>query len=166
MLVGSLGGVASPARHDTDLMGADLDLDGPVELPLTPTHEHGLVVLSGRLAVDGVTIGPDQLAYLGRGRPHLSIDADGPTRALLLGGEPFGQDILMWWNFVARTRDEVTEAWRAWDADDGRFGSVASTLSASPPPGPNGSPLTTPPPAEAPRYPGPAGPSPAESPSP
>ena len=128
MLVGSLGDVASPARHDTDLMGADLDLDGPVELPLSPTHEHGLVVLSGRLAVDGVTVGPDQLAYLGRGRPHLSIDADGPTRALLLGGEPFGQDILMWWNFVARTRDEVTEAWRAWNADDGRFGSVASTL--------------------------------------
>jgi len=128
VLVGSLGEVTSPARRDTDLMGADLALDGAVEVPLSPAREHGLVVLSGRVAVDGVTVGPDQLAYLGGGRTHLAVATDGPSRALLLGGEPFGHDILMWWNFVARTRDEVTEAWRAWNADDARFGPVTSTL--------------------------------------
>jgi hypothetical protein len=35
----------------------------------------------------------------------------------------------MWWNFVARTLDEITDAWRAWrDHDDDRFGPVPSSL--------------------------------------
>jgi hypothetical protein len=35
----------------------------------------------------------------------------------------------MWWNFVARSKDEITEAWRAWQAHDfDRFGAVASKL--------------------------------------
>jgi hypothetical protein len=34
----------------------------------------------------------------------------------------------MWWNYVARTREEFTRAHRSWVDDDGRFGTVASPL--------------------------------------
>lgn len=34
----------------------------------------------------------------------------------------------MWWNFVARTRDEVEAAHVDWATDAGRFGRVASAL--------------------------------------
>ena len=53
----------------------------------------------------------------------------GGARALVLGGEPLGVEIKMWWNFVARTEDEITEAWRAWRShDEDRFGPVPSRL--------------------------------------
>ncbi len=136
VLVGTLGGVTSPARCDSQLMGADLAIVGPVELALDPAHEHGLVVLSGHVVVDGVRVLPDELAYLGGGRHQLGLHTDEATRALLLGGEPFGSDILMWWNFVARDRGEVDAAWRDWQAGSDRFGPVASTLArvTAPPP--------------------------------
>ena len=49
--------------------------------------------------------------------------ASGPVRVLLLGGAPFGESILMWWNFVARTTDEITAARDDWQAHR-RFGEV------------------------------------------
>ena len=51
-----------------------------------------------------------------------------PTRAVLLGGEPFEEPIIMWWNFVARNRDEIDEAYASWAEQDDRFGRVRSTL--------------------------------------
>ena len=108
-----------------------------MEIPVEPAHEHGLVVLTGHLVVDGVRVEPDELAYLGLGREELHLDTDEPTRALLLGGEPFGSDIFMWWNFVARDRAEIEAAWRDWQAGDDRFGTVASTLARIPAPRPS-----------------------------
>ena len=35
----------------------------------------------------------------------------------------------MWWNFVARSRDELTDAWIDWrDGNEDRFGPVPSSL--------------------------------------
>ncbi len=46
-----------------------------------------------------------------------------PVRALLLGGAPFGETVLMWWNFVARTTEEIVAAREDWEAGR-RFGEV------------------------------------------
>ncbi len=130
VLVGTLAGATSPARHDTDLVGAQLDLDGgPAVIPVQSHHEHALVVAEGSVEVDGQVVEPGNLAYLGMARDELALSADGPSRALLLGGVPFGEPVLMWWNFVARTREEISEAQRAWATGDAdRFGRVASHL--------------------------------------
>jgi redox-sensitive bicupin YhaK (pirin superfamily) len=129
VLVGSFGGVTSPARRDTDHVGVELVLArGRSSLPLDPRFEHGLVVIEGRLSLGTHVLETGHLAYVGLGRDHLDIEATEPTRALLIGGEPFPEPLLMWWNYVARTRDEVAEAHRSWVADDGRFGRVASSL--------------------------------------
>lgn len=133
VLVGSLLGAESPARVDTPLLGAELDLRGGVTTwPLDPAFEHALVVLDGAIGVDGRGVEPGSLAYLGQGRDEVAFDAVGPARALLLGGEPFGAEVVMWWNFVGRARDEMTDAWRSWQAADDRFGRVESRLARIP----------------------------------
>ena len=137
VLVGSLAGAASPARQDTPLLGAELATAGAgaVDLPLDPAFEHALVVLDGAVAVGDATVGPGALAYLGRGRDALGLTTTGPTRALLLGGEPFAEPIVMAWNFVGRSRDELDRAAADWNAgDDDRFGPVASALPRIPAP--------------------------------
>ena len=119
----------SPARRDTEHMGVELTLRGPgTEVPLRTDYEHALVVLQGRVTVDGVPVEPGVLAYLGLGRDQCRFEVEAPARALLLGGVPFPEPILMWWNFVGRSREELSEARRQWTADDGRFGHVRSSL--------------------------------------
>ncbi len=129
VLVGELDGARSPAWRDTDQVGVDLDLrPGTTVLPLRRDHEHGLVVFAGAVTLDGARVGPGHLAYLGTGRDEGALIATGPARALLVGGVPLGVPLLMWWNFVARTREEIVDAYLAWHNDDGRFGTVDSPL--------------------------------------
>ena len=134
VLVGALGGTTSPARRDTDHFGVDLVLTrGSVDLPLRLEHEHALVVLDGAVSVAGHAVVPGSLAYLGSGRDELRLAVEAPARALLVGGVPFAEPVLMWWNFVARTREEITDAYRAWGAGKGgRFAPVRSNLDPIP----------------------------------
>jgi redox-sensitive bicupin YhaK (pirin superfamily) len=109
-------------------VGVDLNLHGAITVPLHQEWEYALVVLEGAVGVDGTALVPGKLGYLGRGRTELSLDVREPTRAMLLGGEPFEEPILMWWNFVARSRDEIDTAYASWARQDDRFGRVRSTL--------------------------------------
>ena len=137
VLIGSVAGVTSPARADTDHLGADIALPpGRTVVPLAAGAEHALIVVEGSVAVGGQPLGPGRLGLLGVGRDEVPVDADGPARALLLGGTPFPDELVMWWNYVARTRDEVVTAHRDWSAGDARFGTVASPLPRIDVPGP------------------------------
>jgi redox-sensitive bicupin YhaK (pirin superfamily) len=137
VIVGELGGTASPARHDTPLVGADVALTGGVAtVPLRADWEYAVLPLRGPVGIEGEVAGPGQLAYLGLGRDVLDLDpVDGEARLLLLGGEPF-EPVVMWWNFVARSREELAAAYASWQADDGRFGRVGSALPRIPAPPP------------------------------
>jgi hypothetical protein len=129
VLVGELDSSRSPARRDTDHLGADLSLQrGVTSVPLEPTYEYALVVTKGGISVEGHVVTPGHLAYLGTGRDELGLRAEVPSRVLLLGGTPFPEKLLMWWNFVARTRDEIEVGYEGWAAGSVRFGSVASGL--------------------------------------
>ncbi|MFC4858060.1 pirin family protein [Actinophytocola glycyrrhizae] len=121
VLMGTLGDLTSPATAHTPIVGADLTLTGPAELPLRPDHEHAV------LAVDPVTVAGTEVArghllYLGTGRSGLRLDGTG--RALLLGGEPFPDELVMWWNFVGRSHEEIATARADWEAAAPRFGEV------------------------------------------
>ncbi len=129
VVIGELAGVRSPARHDTELLGADLALPiGRTHLPLDARFEHALIVLQGTATVDGSALTPGHLAYLGRGRPDLSVATTEGARTFLIGGVPLGEPIEMWWNFVARHRREMEVAYRDWELGSERFGVVRSTL--------------------------------------
>lgn len=129
VIIGEVDGTTSPARRDTEHVGIDLDLrPGTSTLPLRPDFEYALVVVQGRVAVHGTPVLPGHLGYLGIGRDEGVFSVDEPARALLIGGVPFPDPILMWWNYVARTQDEVADAHRAWSTRGDRFGAVDSRL--------------------------------------
>jgi redox-sensitive bicupin YhaK (pirin superfamily) len=132
--MGSLGGVTSPARHDTELLGVELDLRGGSAFGVDSSYEHGIVVLEGAISIDGVTLTPGHLGFVPPGRDALAIEPTEATRAILLGGEPFTERPYLWWNFVARSRAEVEVARREWMDDTGRFGTVDSALARTPAP--------------------------------
>ena len=127
MLVGSFGGITSPARRDSDPVGVELDFHGgAVTVPMDSTYEYALIVANGSVLVEGVVVEPGALAYLGTGRDEIRFESRGVSRALLIGGVPFDERLFMWWNFVARSQEEISDAWRAWASGDERFGRVAS----------------------------------------
>ena len=129
VLVGRLGDAVSPARHDTDHVGVDLSLHGgDTTLALRDDVEYALIVLSGAARVDDHVVEPGHLAYLGLGRDEIRLTSRERSRALLVGGVPFEEPVMMWWNYVARTRQEILDAHQSWMTNDGRFGRVDSTL--------------------------------------
>ena len=137
VLVGALAGATSPARADTPLLGAAIDLrPGATEVGLDPSYEHLVVVLDGVLVLDDRPVRPGQSGYLGIGRESVLLTAPDGARVLLLGGVPFEERIVMWWNFVGRSREEVAEAGAQWERGEGRFGRVQTSLPRVPLPTP------------------------------
>lgn len=148
VVMGSLGPVESPATVHTPIVGAELRLPAGVDVsvPLREDWEYALYGMTGTAVVEmgmdatdadaarrsspaiepGTTASVDhtRLIYLGKGRDHLELRSDEGARVFLLGGEPFEADIVMWWNFVARSHDEIVEAREAWEAQEERFGAV------------------------------------------
>lgn len=129
VFLGSLLGQRSPVPTATPLLGAELELRADAELRLSvdPTFEHGLLVDHGTVRVGDLDLCDQELGYVAPGRDHLDLVAiAGPARVLLLGGPPFGEEIVMWWNFVARTHEEIL-AWREeWQAQITRDGAVVA----------------------------------------
>jgi hypothetical protein len=138
VLIGRHLDLSSPARTDSELVGLELRLGaGDSVVELRPDFEYALVVTSGALGAGGTMVEPGHLAYLGRGRGEITVASNGDTTALLLGGTPSDETLVMWWNFVARTQDEISDAYESWSKHDQRFGPVDSTLArieVGPPP--------------------------------
>ena len=131
LFAGALHGQVSPARGDTPIVGLDLALRrGTSVVPTSTSFEHAVVPLDGRIGVGPEVIEEGWLALVPAGIDELPVhsDSDG-ARALVLGGEPLGERVEMWWNFVARDKDEITAAWRDWRDRTDRFAHVDTPLS-------------------------------------
>ena len=126
VLMGTLAGVTSPAAGHTPLVAAEIQLGSSAagSLPLRPDFEYAILALDGPVTVDGVTVKPGPLLYLGAGLESVRLGAESPVRALLLGGEPFEERLVMWWNFVARDHDEIVQMRADWADETPRFGVV------------------------------------------
>ena len=134
VFVGSLLGHSSPVTAFTELVGAQLDLPAgaSVSIPVDPAFEHGLIVDAGAPTLQGVPVAATQLGVVPAGVDELTVEAGAqPLRALLIGGVPLGEQIVMWWNFVGRSHEEVVAFREQWQAEvigganpDGRFGHV------------------------------------------
>lgn len=117
VFLGSLLGDSSPVRTFTPLLGAELVLDPGTTLclPLDASYEHGVLVDLGSVTVAGVAARSADLAYVPTGADEVVlVTGDGGARLLVLGGPPFGEAIVMWWNFVGRTHDEIVAYREAW----------------------------------------------------
>lgn len=128
VFLGELAGQASPVVTHTPLLGAQIDLPvgASVELDVDGDFEHGLLLDRGAVEMSGVPVRAGELAYQGAGPRVLAVANTGtePVRAVLLGGTPFDEELLMWWNFVGRSHDEIVEFRSEWQAQSARFGRV------------------------------------------
>lgn len=128
VLVGELAGARSPVRTFSPLLGAEVVLPprGRVVLDVDPAYEHGVLVDTGVVRLSGTRLARGEIGYAGTGADRLSLeDLSGEgARVMLLGGAPFGEEIVMWWNFVARSHDEVVAVREEWNARGPRFGEV------------------------------------------
>jgi quercetin 2,3-dioxygenase len=134
VFLGTLAGDTSPVPTFSPLLGAEIVVapHATVTLDVDPAFEHGLLVDTGAIRVGGSGLDPTdvaaaELAYVAPGPARLDLanDDDTPARLLLLGGTPFGEQIVMWWNFVARTHDEIVAFREAWEDDPAsRYGHV------------------------------------------
>jgi quercetin 2,3-dioxygenase len=125
VILGSLIGARSPGKTYSPAVGVDVALDAGAELllPLEPDFEHAVLVMSGSVDVDGATLTPGAMIYLGCARRNLRLASATGARVLLLGGAPFEEEIVMWWNFIARSNDEIAAARTQWMTGE-RFGDV------------------------------------------
>ncbi|MBI1397359.1 MAG: pirin family protein [Betaproteobacteria bacterium] len=142
VLAGSHDGERAPGTFHSPLVGLDLSAraGAQVSLPLDRSFEHVLLALDGDVTVGDEPLAPGVLAFFTPGRAQVAFRCTSEARLLLVGGRPFGEDVLLWWNFVARRPDEVVRAAAEWNAGDGAFGRVS---------GYDGEPLRAPDPAVA-----------------
>jgi redox-sensitive bicupin YhaK (pirin superfamily) len=125
VFAGLLAGATLDHTYFSPLVGADLQVHraSTLTLPLDPRFEHAVLVLQGDAAIDGQPLASDTMYYLGCARSDTTLTSRTGARVLLIGGQPFPETILMWWNFVARTPEELTAARAAWEAHQ-HFGEV------------------------------------------
>ncbi len=156
VFVGSLWGSTSPVAVETALLGVEVALSpgASVDLPVPSGFEVGVLVDSGAVAVAGTALGVGELGVMDA-RPRAAAPAGSPERGagggaaggaggvgdglrleagsdgallVVLAGEPFGEELVMWWNFVGRSHDDVVAARQAWEAEatggPARFGAV------------------------------------------
>ncbi|MGC9522043.1 MAG: pirin family protein [Anaerolineae bacterium] len=125
---GTLVDVVSPVKHYSALVGAEVTVHPGETLgcDLEPEYEHALLLLDGNCAFEGRSLQAKQLYDQGAGRSSASFTSESGGRVLLVGGPPFPEEILMWWNFVARTPEEIAEARADWQAHR-RFGEVRAS---------------------------------------
>ncbi len=130
VVMGTLAGASSPAQAYTPLVGAQLTI-GPgsrIQVPLEADWEHALILLEGDVAIggpDGVCAAQNDLNYVGAGLDSVEVVSDTGALVFLLGGEPLDEELVMWWNFVGRSHEDIVEAWHGWQERSARFGEVA-----------------------------------------
>jgi len=126
VLVGDLLGQHSPAVTHTPLLGAEVRLaqQGTYEIPLAESFEHALMLIEGDVTVTGQPLAAGPLRYLAEGRSSVEFTTTNGAHLLLIGGEPFEEELVMWWNFIGRTHEEIALARSGWENADVRFGHV------------------------------------------
>jgi len=125
LLAGEFLNSVSPVKVYSPLIGLKLNAtnDTTCFLPLNPKFEYGILPLIGNIEIANEIVDIDTLLYLPCGQSKISVRLQKGSRALIIGGEPFKEDILIWWNFVARTKEEMIKATTAWN-NHAAFGEV------------------------------------------
>lgn len=124
-ILGEFAGASSAGRQFSPGVGAEIAVDAGARVcrELRPGFEYGVLLATGDATVLGAPVALNTLYYLGTGRHEIVISSAGGARLILVGGAPFGETILMWWNFVARTAEEITAARNSWE-DCGAAGEI------------------------------------------
>jgi len=125
VMMGQLGGAQSPATTYSPMVGAELRVrQGMVQVPLRPDFEHAILAVSDSCAIDGAYVGHRQMRYLGPGHSDVRVEVSVDSTLLLVGGAPFAEHLVMWWNFIGRSHEDIERARLDWENAAVRFGHV------------------------------------------
>ena len=85
VFAGHLEGAVSPASYFSPLLGADVHVHPrhDLVLPLNPSFEHAILVMSGDCALDGQPLEQRMLYYLGTARANAGFSSTDGGRILL-----------------------------------------------------------------------------------
>ena len=129
VLVGEFMGHAAMAKTFSPLLGVELVLEpGTHKIPVDAGMEHGLMLVAGDVAVAGQGMEPASLHYFEVGESELEVIVSKAATMMLLGGEPLQEKILMWWNFIGRTHEDIATARSQWNKREARFGSFEDNV--------------------------------------
>jgi hypothetical protein len=139
VFLGSLLDVESPVTTPTPLLGAELLLDADAEtvLDVPAGHEHAVLLDDGDVTVDGQALEPAEVGYLPTGRTRITLRSATGARLLVIGGEPLGERIVMWWNFIGRSHEDIVAARDRWTAEIDPGPSPSGPSGPAGPPGPS-----------------------------
>ncbi len=123
LFIGEFMGLRSPAKMYSPLVGAEIDIarHGSAKLNLNADFEYGILLVSGDLGINKSEISFGDLHYIPSGSSDLQLDSVDGAKFVLLGGEPFNEKILMWWNFIGRTQEEIEVMRNDWNSQSERF---------------------------------------------
>ena len=122
VLAGEALGLTAPAEVHTPMMGIDLHASrstgtARAQVPLRADFEHAVMSLSGQVMVEGQPLPEQELIYLPPGTLEVGLECAPDSRLLIIGGEPLDEAIVLWWNFVGRTTEEMQTARAQWEAE-------------------------------------------------
>ncbi len=118
LIMGRFSTHSASTNDHSPLLAAELTLfpSHPLHLPLDTSFEHALLILDGEATLEGRPLTPDILYYLGLNRHSIELSSTHGARCLLIGGTPLQEPVLLWWNFVARTNEELAAARNDWES--------------------------------------------------
>lgn len=119
----------SEAKIYSPLMGAEISGNaGRFVLPRNADFEYGILVDQGSIIINGDRVDANQLHYIPTGTSDISIQSSENFRAIVIGGEPFNEQIIMWWNFIGRTHEEIQAMRLDWENQSPRFKSFEDRI--------------------------------------
>ncbi|QOR69300.1 pirin family protein [Ruania alkalisoli] len=121
VFLGSAFGDSAPISTATQLLGAEVRLKpGARVLVDQPGFELGVLVDTGEVTMGGTALPAGHLGFREAREESLVLAAGGEgARVVVFGGPPFGEEIVMWWNFVGRDHDEIVAFRSAWQTEIG-----------------------------------------------
>jgi len=127
LLAGEFAGQRAAARVYSEMVALDLvsSAGDDITLDLRADFEYAILPTQGKVGLEGQAIGKTRFAYMSPGRSHVTLSLSPGGRCLLVGGKPFESEVHLWWNFVASSREYITQAFMDWQAGSERFGAVA-----------------------------------------
>ena len=122
---GQFGGHTAPTTQYSPLLGVDIQFKETqtLTIPAQAGWEYGALVIAGSVAAaDGTRAAADELLFIEQAEDSFTLTAEAGSHIMLLGGEPLPHPTVIWWNFVADSRDALRRAVDDWNNASPRFG--------------------------------------------
>ena len=117
VLIGDAFGLRSPVATFAPTLYLDVEARAGASLDLPSTSgaenlERAIYSVDHPVTIDGETVPPFEMAVLTEG--SATIAAPQSARFVVIGGEPLDGPRIVWWNFVASSRDRIERAKHDW----------------------------------------------------